>query len=795
MMPFSRHASRSASDSSNLRVIDEDPLRFGVAGPGPAAVAAANARARRYNNPPVPPAIAAAASSSGGNTPHNADANPPAGLNARRNRQRARNAQQNNNTNNNNNARIPDDPARYYYRRPPSPPARAARGGRRHQDAYQGVLPHLHHHDDDDDEDYHFDEGDFPDELEFEPGMWDEILGGRGDRAARRGHRIRDIQGRVQNIMQLLGFGGHADNAFNPWAGGGGNALPINNMGFNPGNPPKRKVKAYSVRQSHPNFNKKKDGKDGFERDIVPPPEVDEEEAAAQRKAWEEAKQAMEAEKYKEQNEKMVELPQNGMETSDSTQDSSEASSTATSSKNKGKGRALEIDTNAALPTSAAITNISQDDNDDIPVLDLAHGSPNTSGSATSSTLFSGKLSNSTRGTSAEAEQTDDSSELKDSSATTTTATNITAAAAAPSEAPPTKPPTRRVRVPVCTSCSTALYLNQSTKGRPYILVCGHIICRGCLDTATERYKRWTAEEVIEDDADIEVPSSAKDKNGWKGAKLKENFVEVDRSRSSTVADTSASTATRAKDRKGKQKVNMRIGAPGSSSASTTSASASQAGPGPSTSASTSTRTATRASRRNASRPSYADLDGDEEGLPDTNYVPRSAREGQDDEDMDDDIPVPSSSKTTKKKHSNRIESDTDNDSDESVLAELTFPMRNTYRPSESNTDETGNDKGKGKAKAQPNGDTIAGDTEAMTSNNKRKRAKADEGASGATTTATDSKKSTKSSTAAPAKKQKVEKPPLIDHDWLSCPVRECKAGTDLGRPIGSREGAWELFV
>lgn len=744
-MPFSRHARPSTSGiNANLRVVDEDPLRFGAAagaGPGPAAVAAANARARR----------------NGGNiTPNdnNANANPPAGLNARRNRQRVQNAYNANNIND----QAGDDPGQYYYRRVPPPQRAAPRGGRRRDQVYAGLLRNLDEHPDDwDDHDY-VDGVDNFDELDLElphgydmAGLhrWGPGGGGNGRRGAGAG-AIRGM-GAFQNILEMIGFGVGAGNP--AWL----NAQPAH---FNPGNPPKRKVKAYSVKQSHPNFNKKKDGKDGYERDIVPPPEIEEEEPAVE----EQKDQQSEATKEEKAEEVIPDL---------STAPSADIlvpaageqddASTRRSSRNKGKGRALEVEIPSLNSTSVAAAT---DSNSDIPVLDLAHDSPNGSGSTASSTLFSGKLSNSTRATSTE--QMDEPADSKVDQAILLI------------PAPPAAPTTRTIRAPVCTSCSTALYLNQSSTGRPYVLVCGHVICKGCLELATARYKRFNAEEQAEtiDDAgdDSSLPPIPSTSTAWKGSRLKETFEEVDRSRSSTSAAT-------AKHKKLKKRApGMRVGAPGSSRASTSAPTA---------------RASRAAGRRNVPLPDYADLaDNVEEGqgADDGSYLPRTAREDSVSSSASSAVSVLfGEASADRKSRMGQLSNVAGEGAQSQAGVQNTASQENGQagRLGEGEGEEAAGSAGadtKGKGKARANDEPLNGEDDASTEtadNNttgKRKRTKADVGG--------------KSSNAnSKTKKQKVEKPPKIDLLWIVCPVVACKGGTDLGKPVGSREGAWELFV
>ncbi|KAK9893942.1 hypothetical protein P389DRAFT_213026 [Cystobasidium minutum MCA 4210] len=820
IMPFSRHA----STSNNNRVIEEDPIRYGLtngAGPGPAAVAAANARARRNNN-----ATTATFHNINGN------ANPPAGLNARRNRQRAQNAYNanNNHANTNNN-----DPAAYYYRpvqertlnraaaarrggggNDNDNAARLAarlgppRGGRRQRDVYQGLWPgdELDEAPAEDQALYNYmnaGDNDFAEDVEFQPHVLGGYLGFGG------GNRRNGVggAGALQGIMQLLGFGHHLMN---------NNAQPVNiHHHFNHANPPRRKVKAYSVRQSHPNFNKKKDGKDGFERDIVPPPEIEEEEGE-QKEEERQPEEAKSQTKAEVKDTSTTPFQPNGPAPISQSEEIPRPSRI-----NKGKGRALEIDT--------AATNFNNAGDDDIPTLDLANGSPNASTSTSaSSTLFSGKLSNSTRATSAEQESSHQPPNKDD------TATKADGDAAI--SLPATKPKTRIIRAPVCTSCSTILYLNQSSKGRPYVLLCGHIICRACLDAATARLKRWTMDEpeVIQDDDDDDddqeevvnngryesIVRKYRDEKGdgddkesslpplptngapaWKGARLKERFEEVDRSRSSTIADTSSTS--KAKDKKGKKRATANDSIPASNT---------QTAAGPSSSTVASTSAATRSSKRHAHRPDYAELDGDEEGQPDGSYVPRSTRDGMDhdvdedeqatrenhhDEDEDDSTlrslirrrgkgEDKASGRTTKARAI--AESSTD---EESTLAEDTAMTETTENAANADSSKA---KGKGRIKivmkAKSDGALEqASNSNTTTTNGKRKRGHKAEGdedgnAGGDKTASTNTKA---------AKKQKIEKPPLIDVHWLTCPVNGCKGGTDLSQPIGSREGAWELFV
>lgn len=713
-MPSSpRNGRQSAAQltTDNLRIINEDPIRHGAAaaGPGPAAVAAANARARR---------------TAGGNAGvNNTNGNPPAGLNARRDRQRNGNYY---NGNNLPNAAPAADPGEYYYRRVAPPPQRPARGGRRQAAVYEGLLRNIDHFDPvndflDDHENANFNEdGDQYDDLDYDFGALRRLRG-----AGNRAGGVARGMGAFQNIMEMLGFGGAGDPLANAAFL---NAQPAN---YNHGNPPKRKVKAYSVRHSHPNFNKKKDGKDGFERDIVPPPEVEEETeqveedtAAAPLPALSESKERAAIDSITTSV-----MSMNSASVAEDVEDPNKPYK-----RNKGKGRALELDPLSVDPASMTAASES---NTDIPVLDLAHDSPNGSGSTSSSALFSGKISNSTRATSA-----DQADEL-DKDRTILDAPGVSQNTVPP----PPKPTTRTIRAPVCTSCSTPLFLNQSSTGRPYVLVCGHVICRGCLDIATARFKRWTAEEA-EVGKDRNKNGDLESKTAWKGSRLKETFEEVDRSRSST--------STGSVDVKGKKRAGIRIGAPGSSRTATSSSTA------------VSTRATRAAGRRNIPVPDYANLDDEqEEGEIDGSYLPRTAR----DESMS---LSPQEGDVNSK--SGMVEADLASDASD----------ENEPLPELSAT--TGRSKGKGKGKATNTKDDF-GKPDDPVSLGKRKRTKADDDdpANGG--------KSTSTATKAKAKKQKIEKPSLIDPEWLTCPVRDCKGGTDLGRPIGSREGAWELFV
>lgn len=181
---------------------------------------------------------------------------------------------------------------------PPADPPPRPRGGRAQQQGgrFNGLFDdNLFANDNDwEDPDYMPAEPDNDDEFNRPRGaLYQELLADAGRRQVamvqQRNGWLGDLGGHVANLRRAVGLpqlGGWWNRG---WGGGGG-------AGWNqPPAPPipqgwrigpggvfngRRKVRNYSVRHSHPKFDKRKCK--GFERDVVPPPEpTDEEKVAA----------------------------------------------------------------------------------------------------------------------------------------------------------------------------------------------------------------------------------------------------------------------------------------------------------------------------------------------------------------------------------------------------------------------------------------------------------------------------------------------------------------------------------
>ncbi|KAL7009789.1 hypothetical protein EMMF5_000697 [Cystobasidiomycetes sp. EMM_F5] len=291
----------------------------------------------------------------------------------------------------------------------------------------------------------------------------------------------------------------------------------------------RRRSKKYSVKQSHPNYVKKIFG---FSRDVIPPPEVEEEQEAdaeehqqpsnvdkpsenkdappkqtTRTERWNVERQVKGGSPSTNGNDKHSigrEEPDEVFEEDDF--DDNYIIAKPLSPQSKANRRAQMADAAAlrqqGMTSTLRDTAIASSEelvlDEAIPHLDIAQTLPENSAGPTFS---NDTMQNVEHSTSLSLFQGSDPSL-------------------------PVAPRTRHFAAPVCASCLEPLYLHQSAARRPYLLLCAHIVCHTCLDSARAR-----ANVLVNAPIDIEVPDmvgeTEKGDDGWQGTPFKEKFEEV----------------------------------------------------------------------------------------------------------------------------------------------------------------------------------------------------------------------------------------------------------------------------
>lgn len=691
---FSRDAMPIAGPSSNLRFQDEDPLRV----------------ASRFNSPntlPLPRVNHATAGGSstlststrsrrGGNT-------DGPGLAARRGRA------------------TPEHQAidvqglldgMFGGQRPAAPPPRP-RGGRAQQGGrFNGVFPpgHRNNFDDNDDDDW-FDRDYDPQEPDVDHeenrprgALYEELLNAEIERNARNARNVEQIRqmreqgqwfgglgGPFANLRRALGLqNGRWPFGVGGTGGGGGGAgyaqaAPAIPPGWQmgPGGTfsVKRKVKNYSVRASHPKFDKRKCK--GFERDIVPPPEPTEEEE----------KENLPTPPA------VVPVKQN--------------------IKGKGRAKAENIDSDIEqVPYKT-------EDADVLPV-------------------------------------------------------SLEASVAA---APVRK--MRKIRAPVCASCLSPLYLNQPAKNRPHLLICGHVVCAPCIRAAKDRVDAWyEAKNTIsidDDDDDEDEVASGTDipvPGHWIGSDLHETFEVVERQ-----SDGSARVGSKRK----RSAPNGRLPAiaPVHDRNRRARTAAIGSGSGRSTHASAMTGSNTRGRDKGKGKALHAD---DEEWRPDAGEDESGAGTSTSTSTAtDENEPLRKKVKVTADDHAatqrnrpRRAGADRPNMREGPIDGEVEEDMMND-------------------GPRQPGAGVSSASSSAAVQNRPSHLSIPLAGAAlvAETSAACGQSKAKKGKQKAIADDPNVDADGVarIDKDWLACPVVGCLGDTDLQSDIGSKKGAWEIFV
>lgn len=527
----------------------------------------------------------------------------------------------------------------------------------------------------------------------------------------------------------------------------------------NPGDV-KRTVKPYSVRRSHPYYTKKMKG---FSRDVIPPLDLTPEQEEAKRKFREEA------EKEKAEKRRLA-------------REAREAREAERRALIKGKGRAKQDDSDSdfELVLPGSFVSISQrtsrdkgsdgkqreisiDDDQDLPTLQLdgeqrqrdLQETASSSSSSSSSLLSAPSTNASTSATSSSTSR----QVTEGQPVTAEKALNglvgmmddkTPAEGREASDSPLPTPPitiapkrTRTILAPLCSSCLTPLFLNQSSQGRPYLLKCSHIVCLPCVQAAKERNQEAKKDKSKREAFEVEGLDDIYEEmvTNWTEGQL--NGARL-RSRSIMPVPNASGRATKGKG-KGKARAQQEEQSAGTS------------------------QQGTKRTNDDAARSEDATQ------LPSTSGHRTRKRARLESESLQDDtLAVPSvTTRQSKRKAapSPRIlqySSDSENGGQDA--------QDDNYDPDKPEMDietmtllATGKSPRKGKGKAT-----------ARTSAAGRKGRGRDK----------------EYTPTPPTFAEKAEKEVPTNKQWLTCPIVGCKdTQTDLLAPLGSVDGVWEMFV
>ena len=319
----------------------------------------------------------------------------------------------------------------------------------------------------------------------------------------------------LQGIWNMLGLGNYG-NAFRTGGAQGYHANPYPGTAVSAADEKRRRAKKYSVRQSHPHYTRKMQG---FSRDVIPLPDPDETEeekvsslpdvATAplprdMRRTSRKGKQAASRNTDLDDDDyNITDIPvPPAIHNADGIidEDDFEMEQLVT----------LDDRSKAAEAAAARQMPVIDTQNADIPILDL-----DTEGSGTAST--SSSTANTLKSTSTTATSLPENNEPE-------TRLHQTQKASSSPDVELVVPLKAKTKIfaAVCASCVQPLYLHQSASFRPFLLLCGHVVCHKCLHEATRRADKLANEPAILLD---EEPASGQ--SSWAGTPFNESFEEV----------------------------------------------------------------------------------------------------------------------------------------------------------------------------------------------------------------------------------------------------------------------------